>query len=252
MYDLKVKSKFIHFRAQGMTINKISKAMGVNRTTLIQWNKELYTDIKIAERDEFDKIFQLFMVEKSTRVTILAEALGNCYQKLDAEDSREDRFSLLKEIEKLTKLIHLETEDKKYSSLVQKSAATVNKEFPILVNDPDKYRKYDPMYEDEREYTPDWDEAYMEGYTEEEKKEVLKQKAEEEADLEESHRQIQLELEEEMKQDADENCIVTPLADEKRSKRIINNQPDLQPLKNKKESRSFKKSKSKKAEVIKS
>ncbi len=241
MYDLKVKSKFIHFRAQGMTIHKISKAMGVNRTTLIQWNKELYTDIKIAERDEFDKIFITFFVEKSARVTILAEALGKCYEQLEAEDSRDDRFKLLKEIEKLTKLIHMETDDKKFSSLVQKSAATVNKEFPIIVNDPDKYRKYDPTYEDEREYTPDWDEAYMEGFTEKEKKEVLKQKAEQEADLEESHRQIQQEFEEEMKQDADENCVVTPLADEKRSKRIINKKPDLQPLKNKKELPSFKK-----------
>lgn len=246
MYDLKVKSKFIHFRAQGMTIHKISKAMGVNRTTLIQWNKELYTDIRIAERDEFDKIFQVFFVERAARVTILAEALGKCYEQLEAEDSRDDRFKLLKEIEKLTKLIHMETDDKKYSSLVQKSSATVNKEFPIIVNDPDKYRKYDPTYEDEREYTPDWDDAYMEGFTEKEKKEVLKQKAEQEADLEESHRQIQQEFEEEMKQDADENCVVTPLADEKRSKRIINKQPDMEI------SRSFKKSKSKKGEVIKS
>lgn len=240
MYDLKVKSAFIHFRAQGMTIHKISKAMGVNRTTLIQWNKELYTDIRIAERDEFDKIFQVFFVEKSARLTILAEALGKCYEQLEAEHSRDDRFKLLKEIEKLTKLIHMETDDKKYSSLVQKSSATVNKEFPVIVNDPDKYRKYDPTYEDEREYTPDWDEAYMEGFTEKEKKEVLKQKAEQEADLEETHRQIQEELEEEMKKDADEICVITPLADEKKSKRIINKQPDMEV------SRTFKKPKRKK------
>ncbi len=48
-------------------------------------------------------IFQVFFVERAARVTILAEALGKCYEQLEAEDSRDDRFKLLKEIEKLPK-----------------------------------------------------------------------------------------------------------------------------------------------------
>ena len=234
MYDLKVKSTFIHFRAQGMTIQKISEVMGVNRTTLIQWNKELYTDIKIAERDEFEKLLEANMCDRITRVRLLAQELGACYDKIEEREQRTDKLTLLKEIEKLTKLLNMEMEDKKYSSMVQKSSSTVNKDFPVIVDEPDKFREYDEMYEHEYESNFDWDEDFMVTYNEEEKAEALKQKAKYEAEVEKVNEKVRLEEEKELKQDSDKNCVVTPKADEKKSRRIINKKPDLQVLKGKK------------------
>lgn len=241
MYDLKVKSAFVHFRAQGMTIQKISEAMGINRTTLIQWNKELYADIKIAERDEYDKIFEAAFCDKIHRVSTLAVELGACYDKLALREERTDKLALLKEIEKLTRLLHMETEDKKFSNLVQKSSANVSHDFPIIVNDPHQYRKFDEDYENEDDYAYEWDESLMEDYTEEQKEMALKLKAEHEAALEEAHEQVQAMEEEDLLNDAAMNCVITPLADTKRSKRIINKSPDAKVVKNEKKSRSFKK-----------
>lgn len=56
MYSLQVKSTFIEFRSMGFTIDDISEKTGVHRTTLLQWNKDLYAEIKIAEQNQLDRI----------------------------------------------------------------------------------------------------------------------------------------------------------------------------------------------------
>jgi hypothetical protein len=233
MYDLNIKSKFIHFRANGLTIKKISEIMGINRTTLIQWNKELYTDIKIAERDEFEKIFDNHFCDKLLRVRLLAEELGECYMKLANKEERADNLTLLKEIEKLTKLINMEMEDKKYYSMMQRSSGTVNKKFPVIVNDKDKFEEYDPTYNYDEEPL-DCNDSHRVVLTEKQKQKMRKIEEEAKAEEELMNELKRLAAEEKMICEVKENSVVAPKAEVKRSERIINRKPDQNPTKSKK------------------
>jgi len=176
MYDLSTKSSFIYFRSQGLTIEKVSKLMGINRTTLIQWNKQFFADIKIAERDALEQILDDNFCEKRRRVELLAKMLDKAYFRLDEKDTSISTLDTLREIEKLTRLLNLEMEDRKFTSLVMKSSESVQKDFPVIVNNVEKYNEYDPDYRPEP-YDVARDEYGF--YTEEERQEA-KEKAEEE------------------------------------------------------------------------
>ncbi len=258
MYDLGIKTTFVHFRANGLTIKKIAEVMGINRTTLIQWNKELYTDIKIAERDEFEKIFEEFACPKKLRVSILAEQLGACYEILADKQTRKDNLLILKEIEKLTKLINLETEDKKYSSLIQKAEKSVNKDFPVIMDDVSKLSRYDEALKNDNEYFDDYDADATSMYAAEDKEMIIDKEEyeneekygeglspETEEAIEKADEQIRKEEEEELLAESKANCVVNPKAG-KRSKRILNRRASNSKLRMKNsELKSGKKSKGK-------
>jgi len=239
VYDTSIKSTFVHYRSAGHTLEKISQMMGINRTTLIQWNKEFYADIKIAERDDFEYILQGHNVQKRRRVTVLAEALEVCYDRLEAKERRFDNFDLLKEIEKLTKLLSIEMEDKKFSSLISKSASAVKEDFPIIIDDLKKYREYDPLYHEE-EY--DFENDPYELLNEEQKKEARRRKEKQEEAIEALNEKFEKEEEQELREEAELYAVNVPdseFEDEnkkfKPAKRIVNrkvnNKPDQNPAK---------------------
>jgi len=151
MYSHEIRSSFVELRANGFTINEISEKLGIHRCTLIQWNKELYADIKIAEQNEFDIILAEVGVEKRRRVKAIGEQLAACYDILESDEKNNvDFIKLLTLIEKLTKLLHKETGENKFISLLKKPQDDESN-YPIVVTDEEVYKKLQSEHEAKEE-----------------------------------------------------------------------------------------------------
>lgn len=145
MYSLQVKSTFIEFRSMGFTIDDISEKTGVHRTTLLQWNKELYADIKIAEQNQLDRILMEVGADRIRRVEMLGMQLAFCYDMLTiGPEAKHDYMKLLTITEKLTRLLHKELAGSKPP--VRSGSKSDAEEIPIIVSNPDLYKAFDPDY----------------------------------------------------------------------------------------------------------
>lgn len=145
MYSLAVKTTFIEFRSMGFTIDDISEKIGVHRTTLLQWNKELYADIKIAEQNQLDRILTEVGADRLRRVEMLGMQLANCYDMLEKGlDAKYDYLKLLSLTERLTKLLHKELADSRPPA--GSRGKSTDKEFPLLISNPELYKALNPDF----------------------------------------------------------------------------------------------------------
>ncbi|MBS1492152.1 MAG: helix-turn-helix domain-containing protein [Bacteroidetes bacterium] len=160
---MEIKSTFIQLRAHGLAINDIAEKLGIHRTTLIQWNKDFYADIKIAEQNEYDKILLAARADKMRRIRFLGEMLADCYDAFERQDEQKtDKLSLLNLIEKLTKMLHKETGEHKLNSLLKKSEKGVGSS-DIIATDEEVYNKLNEEFiaREEKEDKDYENEVYM-------------------------------------------------------------------------------------------
>ena len=148
MYSLAVKTTFIEFRSMGFTIDDISEKTGVHRTTLLQWNKELYADIKIAEQNQLDRILMEVGADRIRRVEMLGMQIAFCYDMLEkGPEAKFDYLKLLTITEKLTRLLHKELADSK--TPVRIGSKSSEEKLPIIISNPDLYKAIDSDYNPE-------------------------------------------------------------------------------------------------------
>jgi Mn-dependent DtxR family transcriptional regulator len=171
MYNMKIKMKFVQLKSMGLPMYKISNELGVHRTTLTMWHKELAPYILIAKQDAIDELLFENGNMKLQRVEMLSRRLTQFYHLLDLndKDTEEDntfRFltysDILDNICKLTKLLQMETNEKGIEKYLKGSQMKVNiktkrtlseseiendplyEEAPIWVTDADKFENHQP------------------------------------------------------------------------------------------------------------
>lgn len=78
MGDLKDKEKFIELRAKGWTFDKIAKELHKRKATLIDWSKELESEIANRKAIELEVLYEKHYLLKEQRI----EKLGNLLNKI--------------------------------------------------------------------------------------------------------------------------------------------------------------------------
>lgn len=78
MGDLEDKEKFIELRAKGWTFDKIAKELHKRKATLIDWSKELESEIANRKSIELEVLYEKHYLLKEQRI----EKLGNLLNKI--------------------------------------------------------------------------------------------------------------------------------------------------------------------------
>lgn len=183
MYNMKIKMKFVKLKAMGLPMYKISEELGVHRSTLTMWHQELAPYILIAKQDAMDEMLFENGHSKLDRVQMLCYQLNGLYALLDKklEESDENEISInrtLNQIYKITKIIHLEANEKQIERFMQGSRIKVNiktmhpvsenpeeendplfNEAPIWITDPEKFETHQPENDYEQYYGTNLDNA---------------------------------------------------------------------------------------------
>jgi len=75
MKDLDQKEKFVELRAKGKSFHSIASELGVSKTTLIAWSRELAQDIDNQRELEFDFIREKYKISREHRIQLYSEQL---------------------------------------------------------------------------------------------------------------------------------------------------------------------------------
>jgi len=78
MGNLEDKEKFIELRAKGWTFDKIAKELHKRKATLIDWSKELESEIANRKAIELEVLYEKHYLLKEQRI----EKLGNLLNKI--------------------------------------------------------------------------------------------------------------------------------------------------------------------------
>ncbi len=157
MHNMQIKMKFIRLKAEGIPIYKIAHALGVHRTTLTLWHKELADLILIAKQDYLDELLYENENTKLHRIESLSRQLSRLYEMLDNEKnvqiSTGYHGEILDLITKYTKLLQLETNEKHIERLIKNNRKETeqdnagSKPKNIWVTDMENFRKHQPEEE---------------------------------------------------------------------------------------------------------
>ena len=86
MKDSETKQRFIELRAKGMSYQKISEEIGVCKRTLINWSKELSSEIANAYAAELEALQDEFYLLKERRIKLFGEKLKAISEEIDNRD----------------------------------------------------------------------------------------------------------------------------------------------------------------------
>lgn len=112
MRNMKIKMKFVQLKAEGLPMYMIAKEIGVHRTTLTMWNKQLAPYILIAKQDYMDEILLENNVSKLGRVLNISQELSSLYELLGDPErmikAGAEYADVVNLLCKFTKLLHIE------------------------------------------------------------------------------------------------------------------------------------------------
>ncbi len=178
MYNMKIKMKFVQLHAAGIPLYKISEEIGVHRTTLTMWHKELAEFILIAKQDIVNQILYENDILKIERVESLSRNLRLTYSKLDEpfKMGEKEISKILDNIVKFTKLLQMETAEKNMEQFFMKEKSKrfniktkevipedsddpFDEEAPIWVTNAEHFEFYQPEDDYEDNYGTNKDNA---------------------------------------------------------------------------------------------
>lgn len=81
-----LQERFIELRAEGRSYADIAAALGVSKTTLIEWGKRLKKEVANARTLHLDALFQLYAVSKAKRIEVFGKRLEAILTELDRRD----------------------------------------------------------------------------------------------------------------------------------------------------------------------
>jgi hypothetical protein len=117
MHSPETRQKFVERRAQGWSLVRIAAELGVARSTLIEWSRQLRFEIQNQLAIELDDLRDRLLGPRSARASGLAEKLARVENELRKRDlatlSTQRLFSLSlalrREIERETDDVHFVT-----------------------------------------------------------------------------------------------------------------------------------------------
>ncbi|HEV2435942.1 MAG TPA: helix-turn-helix domain-containing protein [Verrucomicrobiae bacterium] len=117
MHSPQTRQKFVERRAQGWSLVRIAAELGVARSTLIEWSRQLRFEIQNQLAIELDDLRDRLLGPRSARAAGLAEKLAHVENELRKRDlatlSTQRLFSLSlalrREIERETEGVHFVT-----------------------------------------------------------------------------------------------------------------------------------------------
>ncbi len=83
MGDLEVKEKFIELRAKGWSFDKIAKELHKRKATLIDWSKELESEIANRKAIELEVLYEKHYLLKEQRIEILGNLLNKIINEIE-------------------------------------------------------------------------------------------------------------------------------------------------------------------------
>lgn len=89
MGDLKDKEKFIELRAKGWTFDKIAKELHKRKATLIDWSKELESEIANRKAIELEVLYEKHYLLKEQRIEKLGNLLNKIINEIDNRDLKD-------------------------------------------------------------------------------------------------------------------------------------------------------------------
>jgi orotate phosphoribosyltransferase-like protein len=123
MKNMKIKMKFVELKAAGIPMYKIAQEIGVHRTTLTHWYKELASYILIAKQDIIDELLYENCSMKISRIERISQKLTLLYELLDNKKMRkkvnQTVTGVLNQILMYTKLLKLETNEKNIEKYIK-------------------------------------------------------------------------------------------------------------------------------------
>ncbi len=155
MRNMKIKMKFVQLKAEGLPMYMIAKELGVHRTTLTMWNKQLAPYILVARQDFMDEILHGNNLSKLERVENISHHLSGLYDALNdpkiAEKNNFEYDYIVNAMLKFTKLLHLELGEKNTvknlkSLNIPKPDGDIagEEEAPLWITDKESFDKFQP------------------------------------------------------------------------------------------------------------
>jgi len=86
MHTPETRQKFIERRAQGWSLVRLAAELGVARSTLIEWSRQLRFEIQNQRTIELDDLRNRLLGTCQSRAAVLAEKLGRVEEELRKRD----------------------------------------------------------------------------------------------------------------------------------------------------------------------
>ncbi len=99
MKELKQRKRFIKLRAQGMSLAKIAKKIGVSRQTLANWEKTHEEEIWRIHSMELDALEEEYWMKKHGRIELIGTMLRRVKEELERRDLSDVPTAKLFELE---------------------------------------------------------------------------------------------------------------------------------------------------------
>lgn len=90
METIGIKEQFIELRARGYSYDKIAKELGKAKQTLIDWGKDLNTEIANRKALELEVLYEEHFLQKEAKI----KRLGNILTRLEGEIEKRDLTNL--------------------------------------------------------------------------------------------------------------------------------------------------------------
>lgn len=84
-----VKDQFVELRAKGNSYDKIAKTLGVSKSTLLSWSKDLNLAINNERSVAMDAIYEKHKLAKQHQMEMLGIQLGKVREELEKRDLSE-------------------------------------------------------------------------------------------------------------------------------------------------------------------
>ncbi len=86
MESLEIKEKFIEFRAQGYSFDKIAKELGKAKQTLVDWSRELQEEIANRKALELEALYEKYYLLKEHRLKKFGETLSKLQKEIESRN----------------------------------------------------------------------------------------------------------------------------------------------------------------------
>lgn len=89
MKSTEQKAKFIELRAKGLSYSKIAKQLRISKSTCTSWERELKVQIKEAKEDRLNELYELYAMNRESRIKRMGETLANIDKAIESKDLKE-------------------------------------------------------------------------------------------------------------------------------------------------------------------
>jgi DNA-binding XRE family transcriptional regulator len=83
------KERFIELRAKGLSFDKIAKDLKLSKQTLIDWSKELQSEIANLKALELDTLYEEYYLLKENRLQTFGTMLNKIKKEVESRDLSE-------------------------------------------------------------------------------------------------------------------------------------------------------------------